>query len=83
MSKLPNLQFATAEEIREFRQRRGLNQSVFWSRVGVTQSGGSRYESGRNVPKPVRILLTVTYATDGQSEKTVRALRSWKESPKT
>ena len=29
------------------RVKAGLNQSQFWSRIGVTQSGGSRYESGR------------------------------------
>lgn len=78
MAKLPKLPFATPEEIREFRTKRLMNQSEFWNRVGVTQSGGSRYESGRNVPMPVRILLAVTYATDGQSAKTVEALRSWK-----
>lgn len=27
----------------------GLNQSEFWSRVGITQSGGSRYETGREI----------------------------------
>ena len=78
MAKLPKLPFATPEEIREFRKKRSMNQSEFWSRVGVTQSGGSRYESGRNVPTPVRILLAVAYAPDGQSAKTVGALRSWK-----
>lgn len=33
------------------------NQTEFWSRFGVTQSGGSRYESGREVPAPVAILV--------------------------
>ena len=39
------------------RRKLGLNQQQFWSKIGVTQSGGSRYESGRNMPKPVRELL--------------------------
>ena len=39
------------------RQKENLNQKDFWSRYGVTQSGGSRYESGRNIPKPLAILL--------------------------
>lgn len=78
MVKLPKLPFATPEDIRAFRKKWSMNQSEFWSRVGVTQSGGSRYESGRNIPRPVRILLAVTYAPDGQSTKTVGALRSWK-----
>ena len=39
------------------RKKEGLNQKDFWTRYGVTQSGGSRYESGRNVSKPLAILL--------------------------
>ena len=44
-------------KIAEHRKATGLNQSAFWSRFGVTQSGGSRYESGRNLPKPVAMLV--------------------------
>ena len=40
-------------------RRLGLNQEQFWTQIGVTQSGGSRYESGRDMPKPVRELLRV------------------------
>jgi DNA-binding transcriptional regulator YiaG len=46
---------------REIRQRRGLNQQQFWPLIGVTQSGGSRYESGRSMPKPVRELLRIVH----------------------
>ncbi|HXF66705.1 MAG TPA: helix-turn-helix domain-containing protein, partial [Burkholderiales bacterium] len=46
---------------REIRLRLGLNQQEFWSRIGVTQSGGSRYESGRAMPKPVRELLRLVH----------------------
>ncbi len=46
---------------REIRKRLGLNQQEFWTRIGVTQSGGSRYESGRNMPKPVQELLRLVY----------------------
>ncbi|MDR1848596.1 MAG: transcriptional regulator [Zoogloeaceae bacterium] len=46
---------------REVRHRLGLNQQQFWSRINVTQSGGSRYESGRNMPKPVRELLRLVH----------------------
>ena len=46
--------FEKIENIRDIRKKLGLNQMDFWSRIGVTQSGGSRYESGRNMPKPVR-----------------------------
>ena len=46
---------------REIRRRLGMNQQQFWSKIGVTQSGGSRYESGRDMPKPVRQLLRLVH----------------------
>ena len=46
---------------REIRRRLGLNQEQFWTQIGVTQSGGSRYESGREMPKPVRELLRLVH----------------------
>jgi transcriptional regulator with XRE-family HTH domain len=48
-------------EPREVRRKLGLNQQQFWSKIGVTQSGGSRYESGRNMPRPVRELLRLVH----------------------
>ncbi len=48
-------------DAREIRRKLGLNQQQFWSKVGVTQSGGSRYESGRNMPKPVQQLLRLVH----------------------
>jgi transcriptional regulator with XRE-family HTH domain len=48
-------------EPREIRRKLGLNQQQFWSKIGVTQSGGSRYESGRNMPRPVRELLRLVH----------------------
>jgi len=39
------------------RRATGANQSVFWSKFGVTQSGGSRYESGRTMPAPLKELI--------------------------
>src|SRR4051812_50141211 len=46
---------------REIRRQLGLNQQEFWTKIGVTQSGGSRYESGRDMPKPVRELLRLVH----------------------
>jgi predicted transcriptional regulator len=46
---------------REIRRKLGLNQHDFWSKVGVTQSGGSRYESGRSMPRPVRELVRLVH----------------------
>ena len=44
-------------DIADVRKKQNFNQTEFWARFGVTQSGGSRYESGRNIPKPLAILL--------------------------
>ena len=38
-----------------------LNQYDFWRKVTCTQSGGSRYESGRDLPDSVEVLVRVIY----------------------
>jgi len=48
-------------DVREIRRKLGLNQQQFWAKLGVTQSGGSRYESGRNIPRPVQALLRLVH----------------------
>ncbi|WP_153109305.1 helix-turn-helix domain-containing protein [Propionivibrio limicola] len=64
----------TAEKIepREIRRKLGLNQQQFWSKIGVTQSGGSRYESGRNMPRPVRELLRLVHVEQVDIQKIKR-----------
>ena len=74
-TKPPKLALVTGEAALAMRQKAGLNQSVFWSRVGIGQSAGSRYESGRNIPRPVQMLLRIAYGTKAQSAKQVEALR--------
>ncbi len=54
MARKKKLDFS---DIADARKKEQLNQKDFWTRYGVTQSGGSRYESGRNIPKPLAILL--------------------------
>lgn len=54
MARKQKLDFSN---IADARKKEGLNQKDFWIRYGVTQSGGSRYESGRNIPKPLAMLL--------------------------
>jgi DNA-binding transcriptional regulator YiaG len=56
------------------RAKLGMNQSEFWSELGVTQSGGSRYESGRAIPTPVRKLVFLRYV-EGLTPKQLAALR--------
>ncbi len=58
---------------REIRLRLSLNQQDFWGQIGVTQSGGSRYESGRNMPKPVRELLRLVHVDQVDLKKINKA----------
>lgn len=51
----------TKIDYRALRKRLNLNQSEFWSRINVTQSGGSRYESGRDAPDQVKELVRLHY----------------------
>ncbi len=57
----------------------GINQSQFWQQVFVTQSGGSRYENERNVPRSVRALLVIAYGTDEQAQAVFEHIRGKKE----
>lgn len=50
-----------AGNIRQLRRAAGLNQQQFWSAIGITQSGGSRYESGRRIPKVVKSIIRLVY----------------------
>lgn len=43
------------------RKTLGLSQSEFWSRIGVTQSSGSRYENGRPMLAPTAMLFDLVY----------------------
>jgi len=78
MSK-PKYFIGTGKEAKLLRAKLGMNQSVFWSRISVTQSGGSRYESGRNLPKPVRVLLHLAYAPEKQATAMLQHLRKIEE----
>lgn len=44
-------------KVPEGRKKSGLNQTTYWSRFGVTQSGGSRYEGGLTIPAPTAMLI--------------------------
>ena len=46
-----------SHELRRFRLRLQENQETFWARFGVTQSSGSRFESGTCMPSPLAILV--------------------------
>ena len=72
---MPHPSLITSEAALFMRNRRQLNQTEFWRRVGVSQSGGSRYESGRAIPRSVQMLLRIAYGTKAQSQQQTAALR--------
>lgn len=46
-------------DTRSYRLLSGFNQVEFWGELGVTQSGGSRYEQNRRIPKPLALLMVL------------------------
>lgn len=73
--KLP-LVFDSPAQIKALRKSLKLPQVEFWQRLGVTQSGGSRYETGRSVPLSTLMLLQIVYGTARESAALVDFLRS-------
>jgi DNA-binding transcriptional regulator YiaG len=73
--KAPKLFLTTGVEALALRKKLAFNQSEFWSRVAIGQSGGSRYESGRKLPRPVQLLLHLAYAPEAQAGTVLAYLR--------
>jgi len=44
-------------ELKKYRIGKRESQEKFWGRFGVTQSSGSRFETGLAIPAPVALLL--------------------------
>lgn len=65
----------TGKEAYKLRTTRGENQTQFWRRVSVTQSGGCRYEHGHNIPEAVSRLLKLVYLPESQATKYLQQLR--------
>ncbi len=66
----------TSEQVLDWRRKRKLSQSEFWAPIGVTQSAGSRYESGRPLPIPIALLLDLVYGPAKRAEKLLEKLRT-------
>jgi len=71
------LKIYTGTEVRELRRKLHLNQSEFWTPFQTTQSGGSRYESGREIPAPVQVLLNIAFGTDVKATAIFDELRAF------
>ena len=74
--KAPNLLLKNGKEAAVLRNKLSLNQSDFWSKMGISQSGGSRYESGRNIPRTTQCLLHLVYAPEAQALALLKHLRA-------
>lgn len=55
------LKSALSQSPKELRSKLGLTQGEFWAPVGVSQSGGSRYEAGRKLPASISTLLHLVH----------------------
>jgi hypothetical protein len=55
--QMPMPMRAPHADLRQFRISKRESQEKFWGRFGVTQSSGSRFETGLAIPAPVAILL--------------------------
>lgn len=53
--------FARITKPRELRQELGMNQTEFWNTVGATQSAGSRYEAGREMPVQTQAMVKLVH----------------------
>jgi hypothetical protein len=53
--------------LRQLRISKRESQATFWARFGVTQSSGSRFETGLGVPPPVALLVRL-YASGKLSD---------------
>jgi len=56
------------------RRKLKLNQREFWAPLRVTQSGGSRYETGRDVPEPVEVLFDIRYGNNNEKRRALASL---------
>lgn len=71
-----NLYRYTGPEIKAARKALRLTQAEFWSALHVTQSGGSRYENGRDVPEPVQLLLNLALSPEKMAAAQLKELRA-------
>ena len=55
--KFPASMALSVSDLKKYRISKRESQEKFWGRFGVTQSSGSRFETGLAIPAPVALLL--------------------------
>ncbi|TYC52712.1 XRE family transcriptional regulator [Zoogloea oleivorans] len=76
----PLLLCITGRQAYDLRRHLFLTQAEFWSKIGITQSGGSRYERGREMAPQLQYLLHLAYGSDEEASELLRWLRQPAES---
>lgn len=71
---LPRHQTIISSDALAMRRAAGKNQTQFWQRFGVTQSGASRYEAGRNLPRSVKMLVVLAEGSKREKLDVLEAL---------
>jgi transcriptional regulator with XRE-family HTH domain len=67
--------WSTGRDLAAQRTALGLTQTVFWGAIGVSQSGGARYEQGRDVPPSAAVALRVAFWPEAKALRHVEKLR--------
>lgn len=68
---------STENTLRRERIKTGQTQAQYWSRLGITQSGGSRYENGLcKMPASLQKLIAITYGPEAKAMSLVKKLRA-------
>ena len=52
----------SGKQAQAWRHKVGVSQARFWQRLGVTQSGGSRYRRAHAIPRTVYLLMQLAYS---------------------
>jgi DNA-binding transcriptional regulator YiaG len=63
-------------DLKALRRALRINQTTFWKGLQATQSGGSRYESGRNIPASIRALVILVFGSEQHARQQLDALRN-------
>ena len=63
----------------KLRAKLNCNQTEFWGMVGITQSGGCRYEAGRNLPLPLRIAMAFVFKDEIEEILSKKSAKSKKD----
>lgn len=73
-STLPDI-LESGETLKHLRKQMRLNQRDFWGVFKIGQAGGSRYEQGRSMPPPLKLLMQLVLSADAQADALMRTLR--------